>query len=300
MKLENYLARHLYNVKELTLQGIGKFELSPDFVAPVEGDKDFVMPQNAISFTYDSRAQEDDALVNYIVQQTKKIKPLASADLDSYLMLGKQFLNIGKPFKIEGIGSLEKNQTGQYFFTQGIYVNQKVESTLQSNMSVNDGNAVNEISFASKPKEEKSNKKLALLISAIIIAGLIGGTAWYLITNKENKSTTATVGVKQKDTSTTTILSTIDTTKKDTISKAPTNVAVNPNSFEVVIKEYNTLAKANERLNLLKIAGHNVSVFTTDSIKYKIALQVAKPLSDSVYVLDSLRRFFGGKPVLKN
>jgi hypothetical protein len=298
MKLENYLAQHLYNTKELTLQGIGKFELSPDFVAPVEGDKDFVMPQNAISFTYDSRAQEDDTLVNYIVQQTKKIKPLASADLDSYLMLGKQFLNIGKPFKIEGIGSLEKNKTGQYFFTQGIYVNQKVESTLQSNTGVKDGNAKNEISFASKPKEVKSNKKIALLIGVVILGCIVSRTVWYFLKTKENKPTTAEV--KPKDTASITTLSTIDTTKKDTISKAPTTLAINPNSFEVVIKEYNTLAKANERLNSLKIAGHNVSVFTTDSVKYKIALQVAKPLSDSVYVLDSLRRFFRGKPVLKN
>ena len=45
----------------------------------------------------------------------------ASADLDSYLVLGKQFLNIGKPFIIEGLGVLEKSQQGDYEFRQGFF-----------------------------------------------------------------------------------------------------------------------------------------------------------------------------------
>lgn len=99
MKIEQLLVQHFYKTREVTLQGIGTFSLSPDFVMPMENDKDASIPENAISFTYDSRAAEDDALINYIVEQTRKMKPLASADLDSYLVLGKQFLNIGKPFK---------------------------------------------------------------------------------------------------------------------------------------------------------------------------------------------------------
>jgi hypothetical protein len=295
MKLENFLAQHLYNSKSLTLQGIGKFELAEDFIAPQEGDKDFVMPDNAIAFTYDGRATEDDTLVSYIVQQTKKIRPLASADLDSYLTLGKQFLNIGKPFNIEGIGSLEKNQAGDYFFKQGNYINQKVESTITTATSKE--NIANEISFASKPKETKSNKKIIFAIAVVILIPLL---IWgfFKLATMQKKSEPVHV---QAPISTPTNKSQTQSLPKDTISKAPTQPTVtNLNGFEVIIKEYNTIAKANERLDALKKAGHNVAVFTTDSIKYKIALQVSKPLADSVYVLDSLRRFFGGKPTIKN
>lgn len=294
MKLENFLAQHLYNSKSLILQGIGKFELADDFVAPQEGDKDFIMPDNAISFSYNGRAIEDDALVSYIVQQTKKIRPLASADLDSYLTLGKQFLNIGKPFNIEGIGSLEKNQGGEYFFKQGHYINQKVESTL-ANATLKE-NIANEISFASKPKESKLNKKIIFAIAAVILIPLLIWGVFKLVT-MQNKAEPVHI---QAPISQPTV-NIPDTLQKDSTSKAPTQPSVtNLNGFEVVIKEYNTAAKANERLDALKKAGHNVSVFTTDSIKYKIALQVSKPLADSVYVLDSLRRFFGGNPIIKN
>ena len=106
MKIEQLLVQHFYNAGEVTLQGMGTFTLSPDFVMPKEQDKDLEIPSNAILFQYNSKATEDDSLINYIVEQTRKMKALASADLDSYLVLGKQFLNIGKPFAIEGLGVL--------------------------------------------------------------------------------------------------------------------------------------------------------------------------------------------------
>ena len=83
--------QHFYSAKQVTLQGIGTFNLSPDFVMPSENDKDLSIPTDAISFQYNQKATEDDALITYIVQQTRKIKPLASSDLDSYIMLANHF-----------------------------------------------------------------------------------------------------------------------------------------------------------------------------------------------------------------
>ncbi|MFN8244987.1 MAG: hypothetical protein U0T56_01200 [Ferruginibacter sp.] len=37
--------------------------------------------------------------------KTRKIKPLATSDLESFTMLGKQFMNIGKPLILEGLGT---------------------------------------------------------------------------------------------------------------------------------------------------------------------------------------------------
>ena len=81
MKIEQLLVQHFYNSGEVTLQGMGTFTLSPDFVAPKENDKDALIPDNAISFKYNPRATEDDDLINFIVQQTRKMKALAAADL---------------------------------------------------------------------------------------------------------------------------------------------------------------------------------------------------------------------------
>ena len=74
MKIEQLLVQHFYNAGEVTLQGMGTFTLSPDFVMPKEQDKDLEIPSNAILFQYNSKATEDDGLINYIVEQTRKMK----------------------------------------------------------------------------------------------------------------------------------------------------------------------------------------------------------------------------------
>ncbi|MBL0182884.1 MAG: hypothetical protein IPP96_11575 [Chitinophagaceae bacterium] len=178
MKIEQLLVQHFYKTREVTLQGIGTFSLSPDFVMPMENDKDASIPENAISFTYDSRAAEDDALINYIVEQTRKMKPLASADLDSYLVLGKQFLNIGKPFKIDGLGMLTKNQQGEYQFTQGASFSSKSEEVPPS--LVKEKMEDNDFSFRDKRNKPAGGSKKGLLIAAaVVLVGLLGTAAWY-------------------------------------------------------------------------------------------------------------------------
>ncbi len=127
LKIEQVLVQHLYNNKEITLQGIGSFRLDPSVLLPADTEKETSIPEDAIAFEYDPKATEDDSLIDAIVKLTKKIKPLASADLDSFLMLGRQFLNIGKPFTIEGLGTLDKTQSGQLEFIPGQFVTPKMQ-----------------------------------------------------------------------------------------------------------------------------------------------------------------------------
>ena len=97
MKLEHVIVQQLYKSKKVTLQGIGTFRLDSSVAIPPENEKDYVIPENAISFEYNLKATEDEALIEHIVAQTRKMKSLASSDLESYCMSSKQFLNIGKP-----------------------------------------------------------------------------------------------------------------------------------------------------------------------------------------------------------
>src|SRR6478672_4039886 len=112
----------------ITLQGIGTFSMDSSVSLPVDSEKGMVIPENAITFDYNPKAGEDEALIDAIVVHTKKIKPLASADLDSFLMLGRQFLNIGKPFIIEGLGTLDKAQTGELVFIPGQFITPRIEA----------------------------------------------------------------------------------------------------------------------------------------------------------------------------
>ncbi len=293
MKLEHLLTQYFYTSKEISLQGIGRFFLSQDFVLPLDTEKEIVMPENAIGFEYNIKATEDEGLITYIVQNTKKIRPLASADLDSFLTLGKQFLNIGKPFKIEGIGTLEKKQTGEYQFTQGVFANTKAETVIASNIKEK---ADVDISFASVAKETKSPKKAFILLSVIAILALLGWGVFYLVT-KQAPSNPILV---EAPVSTPTIKDSIPN-KKDSVTANPNiTVAKDSFTFKVVLKNYPTFEAANKSFLKLTSYGHKLKLYTKDSITYKVAMPFTKPLSDTAYIRDSIRqKLFGGNPYIE-
>ncbi len=298
MKIEQLLVQHFYNTKTVTLQGIGTFTLSPDFIMPMDSDKDIVLPENAVSFKYNSRATEDESLIDYIVQQTRKIKPLASADLESYLMLGSQFLNIGKPMKIEGIGVLEKNQLGEYQFLQGQFINTKTE---QAEIKLKEKSR-EEISFGNEAKPA-ANKKTIAIVAAIAIVAFISLAAWYFFTNKEDAVTES--GVEQ----TLPIVSpSQDTSKIDTNKIAaqlnpdsilPVTPQANGYTFKVVIKNYPSLFLAQKSYNRLTSYGYKLLLYTADSVIYKVAMPLTKPLVDTTRARDSVKILFGGKPYIE-
>ncbi|HRD43931.1 MAG TPA: hypothetical protein PLN30_09250, partial [Ferruginibacter sp.] len=75
----------------------------------------------------------------------------ASSDLESYSILTRQFLNIGKPLVIPGLGSLYKTQQGAYDFLQGDALTSKLELTMPATQLKEKES--NEISFATPPKK---------------------------------------------------------------------------------------------------------------------------------------------------
>lgn len=285
MKIEQLLVQHFYNSREVTLQGMGTFTLSPDFVMPKENDKDAEIPDNAISFQYNSRAIADDALINYIVQQTRKMKSLAAADLDSYLVLGKQFLNIGKPFKIEGIGMLSNNQKGELQFSIGTSFHPKLEiipAALKEKQE-------KLVSFAYQDKKSNVGSKKALLIAVMVVGvGLIGTAVWYFMF-KDKKATNPVANTLTVSPDTTKTVSAIDTVA--TIKTEPEK-ANDGYTFKVVFMITSDSNAAVSRMNVLTSRGHKVIMYKQDSIRYRLAEPFNLPLSDTTHVKDSLNNFY--------
>lgn len=309
MKIEQLLVQYLYDSKKLTLQGIGTFHMSEDFVMPSENDKDFVIPDNAISFEYNSKAGEDHALVTYIVQQTRKIFPLASADLDSYVVLGKQFLNIGKPFRIEGIGTLQKNMAGKYDFVPGQFITPKltdIPKPLKEKLE-------HDISFDTPTREESrsgNSKKIIMIISAVIVLGVAGFAAWYFLNRKKNapaaeENTVAVVPAAKEpehkaDSSITKDSSLTNIKKPDTvIAKAPVISNNSAYTFRVVFRTYNNKTAAQKKYDELTSWGYHLLLLNRDTTLYKIAMPFARPLADTVKLRDSVRVLFGDKPYVE-
>jgi hypothetical protein len=304
MKIDQLLVQYFYTAKQVTLQGIGTFTLSPDFIIPADTDKDIVLPENAVSFQYNSRATEDEGLVNYIVQQTRKIKPLASADLESYIMLATQFLNIGKPLKIEGIGMLEKNQLGEYQFSQGQFINTKTE---QAEVKLKEKSR-EDVSFGNETKTPLNSKKIMAIAASIVALAGIGLTIWYFINKNEDVAEPVAKNVIEQPQPT--LIPNTDTTKKDTATSIaqlkPDSVVQAPittagaYTFKIVIKNYTNLFAAQKSYNRLTSYGHKLLLYTTDSITYKVAMPFTRPLTDTIYARDSIRKtLFGGSPYIE-
>ncbi len=294
MKIEQLLVQHFYKQREVTLQGIGTFTLSPDFVFPTENDKDAAIPDNVISFRYNSRAAEDEGLISYIVEQTRKMRPLAAADLDSYLVLGKQFLNIGKPFKIEGLGLLLKNQQGEYEFAQGQSIQAKSEEAPAA--ALKEKFEEDDISFASESKRSPVSKKGLMIAAIIAVAGIAGAAAWYFFMRDTEPAAIETVKeepVLKPETDTAKTVAFIpDSTpvKKDSVIAAvPPPVSNDGYAFKVVFRVMSRTGALKKKDELKKA---NVIMYTTDSVHYKLAEGFNRPLSDTTRVKDSLRIFY--------
>ncbi len=287
MKIEQLLVQHFYNCGEITLQGMGTFILSPDFVMPKENEKDAEIPDHAISFQYNARATADDALVDYIVQQTRKMRALAAADLDSYLVLGKQFLNIGKAFKIEGMGMLSKNQTGELVFTKGTSFHARLE-TIPAALKEKQETI---ISFNSDEKKSNFNSRKILISSLMVIGiGLIGSAVWYFFfkDKKTANPVSQTIRVVLPDTAKPAI-TTVDSLVKP---KPESPAATDGYTFKVVFMITRDSNAAVSRMNTLISRGHKIIMSKHDSLRYKLAEPFTLPLSDTTHIKDSLNNFY--------
>lgn len=295
MKIEQALVLYLLKHKEISLQGIGTFKIDAVVPENPDGDKPFVIPPEAISFIYDPKTGENDDLIDFIVITTKKIKPLASADLDSFLTLGRQFLNIGKPFTIQNLGTLDKLNDGTLEFKPGPLV-QRVEAPKakieDEGAEQHEENLFNDYQKASPGNSGRN----ILIIFIIIILGLGAWAAWHFLFKKnetEQVNTTENIvpiddtagAAQQKD----------SMAAVQRITDSLNNIQKNPAdsfTFKVVVRETTNKQVALARLAKLKSFGREVIMYTDDSMTYKIAHPFTLPLADTTRVLDSLNKYF--------
>lgn len=294
MKIEQVLIHYLLKNKQLTLQGIGTFRLEAALPDTADPDKPIIIPENAISFHYDPKVVEDEGLVDFIIEYTGKIKPLASSDLDSYLMLGRQFLNIGNPFIIPNIGTLQKTNSGELVFKGGQHAADRVDPQ-RTKIEDEGAEEHEENMFNDYQREQRTqNGKTVLIVISLLIVGFIVWAIWrYAFNTKdqpENLQSTEAI-IPLADSS-----HYIDSVNNILLTDSTKIVQKNPSdsfTFKVVVNEYTNRQMALARLAKLKTYGRNVILYTDDSITYKIAEPFMRPLIDSIEVLDSLRRYYG-------
>lgn len=295
MKIEQLLLHYLLKNKELILQNIGTFRLDATIPDSLDSEKTVVIPENAVSFQYDSKAEEDDNLINYIVEHTNKIKSLAASDLDSFLSLGRQFLNIGKPFTLHNLGTLEKTSSGALVFKAGQLIAEKVEPQ-RIKMEEPDGTGEEENLFNDYQRAPKINKspKIILSLFVLVIFAAIVWVLWHYVFSKKSdtESITTTENIIPVNDSTSQVKDSTLASRPQTDSASLQKTVSDTFTFKVVVNHYYTPDAAKARLAKLKSYNRNVIMYTTDSLTYKIAEPFKLPLSDTTRVLDSLKKYY--------
>ena len=289
----------------MSLPGLGIFTLDQSVVLPEENDRVLLSMPNAVQFQNANIAAADKELITFICENTGKIRPLAISDLDSYLNLGTKMLNIGKPFHLEGIGTITKNKSGKFDFAPGEY------SLIRENASSHDQEkrkiyAKDKKQHSVSPAVENRNGlKLLALISALIIVG-IGG---WLIFKKNSTSGyekfADTSAVVQEKLPVTTDSLAHDSTKHDlakplAVETTNTISAGNqPPTYKFVILATINKEHALKRYNQLAAFNLKIHLFQKDSAFFKVYFQFPAFARDTIHIKDSLRREYAHSVIIE-
>ena len=306
MKIAHLIAQYLHQHKKMRLQGIGEFTLDNFYENPFDNEKGRIkVPENAIRFVYDKKSPEDTGLIDFISQQTKKIKPLASSDLEDYLNIGRQLLNVSKQFYIEGLGTLLLNDLGELDFVQGneMFAPLNLEESRIPKQKLDENPAEMNFEEYNLKSSSTGNLKKFLVITATA-AGLfvLGWIGWYFFQQWQNGKN------GKKEVTPENIQPVFSATPADSArnDSSITNLdslhgAAGMNTGNAALRQYNVVietsrrARALSRYDSLRKWGYNVGLKTDDSVTFRIYTTINGQLADSTRVLDSISRFFGRK-----
>ncbi|MCW3120477.1 MAG: hypothetical protein JWM28_4559 [Chitinophagaceae bacterium] len=298
MKLAPVLAQYLYTHKRLTLQGIGMFQSNPSVYVETTTKNSKAMPAESISFQNDPAAKEDQDLIKFISAQTGKMKALAISDLESYIELMKQFLNIGKPFQIEGIGTLTKIRTHEYGFDQGDLPNERITEIVEAEKRQGSSSEDSAVSFRDLyKKHDKPGFTLKKASIAFLLFGGIGLAIWggYALYSKNQPIPSAIEETPAQQTIPVPVTDSIKYTEKKEQDSLPQKAESNPPGYKFVFESTPNKNKAIKRFNFLKNINSDIHLETTDSSLFKITVNLNILSSDTLRIKDSLNAWYYGR-----
>jgi hypothetical protein len=311
LKLPSLLSQFLYQHKKLNLPGIGIFTLDPSAVIPDEPDKDLQSIAHSIEFKNVVVREPDNELVEFIHIHTGKMTPLAASDLDSYLTIGTQLLNIGKPFYLEGIGTLVKTKEGKLDFTPGEYSTLKLDDKNEEKKDKagkkKPANVESYDKYEPDTSENNGVRKILLVVGIIIGLAVIGWGGYSLYKNNipdENENDNSKVIKKD------TIKSQPDSTsltslQADTLQSKKPKIAqsgpLNGDSvlYKFILLETNNKYKALRRYNQLLSFLLKIKMETTDSNFFKVYFTFPALPKDTLRIKDSLNRVYANKIIIE-
>ncbi len=274
------------------MPGVGTFTVDNSAIQALQTSKQRSVVLEGVSFESNASIKESPDLIAFIAEKTGKMKPLAASDLDSYLQLAMQFLNMGKPFLFEGIGILTKVKPGEFEFTPITVSTDKIKEPNGSQPAPSA--AKEEVtgkydSFLTGPKTTYEWKRP--VIALMLLCGL-GVAIWggYTISQKNKKHKTNTAAEQTVAASN---AITTDTIQKTDSAALAVQTNIRPDSNYKYVLEIAKSKRAFRRYNQLKEINWKVHLETQDSIQYKLYMLLSS--RDTTRTLDSLTVMTGRK-----
>ena len=303
MKVEQLIINYLMLHKKVGIQSIGHFIYEEVVSASSETDQ-HVLTEKNISFVCNKNELIDEGFIAYFIQETGKIKPLATSDLESFSILGQQFLNIGKPMVFRGLGYLTKHQSGEYEFTQGEIMPERTErigENKQVQQTEENRDNSNKIDFSTFKKKKGPSKKWIPITIIVILIGLMGLVV-YIFSRYEKKNNEKPLKIESQEKGKV-VVNSQPKAKPVVIEKIDSAANLNKdsmllphsNGFFVVVRSYGDLESAQRGFNRLQVLpfGKEVKMITVDSSHYQIAVPVSGNITDSSRIRDSVKAIFG-------
>ncbi len=307
MKIPLLLIRYFYQTKRLSLPGLGIFTLDKNTVIPQESENQGEVP-NGAQFQKVAVASAEPELIAFISENTGKIKPLATADLESFLGLGIEMLNIGKPFLLEGIGTISRSPKGIFEFNPGFFGLMPLE-----NRSKDPKNSpeVKKTTDSIKAVADSTSRQPGmamgdhrnLLRAVALVAGMliIGGGGYLMYRNRSaasgfSDSTVAVAGLmNEEDKAASPAPAKEPFTNKAVVYKPVVETAAplkpaDSAELKFVILSTPNKAHALRRYNQLLSFDLKARLFEKDSAWFKVYFAIPAKMKDTVHIKDSLRR----------
>jgi flagellar basal body-associated protein FliL len=301
LKLPLLLTQFLYKYKRLALPGIGIFTLDPSAEIP-DGHSKNLHSIAGIEFKNAVINQPDEDLIQFIQANTGKIKPVAVADLDSYLTLGAEMLNIGKPFFLEGIGTITRQKGSGFDFSPGEYSVVEASNTEKPDKHSKRKSVLEESQFEPQPNNVR---KIMLLIALVIGLGVIGWGGYMMYKKNAPEEPRTNMNVVATDTAAVVTDSAKLVSAKDSvIAAAHEAVASTSKSKDTVAYKFIILATYNKeralkRYNQLRSYELKINMYTKDSTFFKVYFTFPAAPRDTVHIKDSLSREYAHSVIIE-
>lgn len=294
VKIPPLLAQYLYCHQRLDLPGLGTFLLDNTAISALENSKQRSALLEGVSFKSNPSLKESPELVGFIAQKTGKMKALAASDLDSHLRVAEQFLNIGKPFALEGIGIVSKGKHGEIEFTPITVSPDKVKEYNTKETEVSSQKESSSEGYESFLSPSKTNLEWKKPVVALLLLCGIGLTIWggYVISKKANKNK-ASANLSVSALNAAPVPSPDSTIQKNESISSNQHALTIDNNYKYVL-EVAKSKRAFKRYNQLKDIQWKVQLETKDSVQYKIFM-LLPAIADSSRTIDSLTVMTGRK-----